>query len=141
MAFNNTLGLISDDKNYFMNVVNPNENEIQIFKKKFGKLIERIKDKNIKDIYVSVVPEGHTVSNRLRNYMIDSGGKAAPFGQPGKSYKLIKDLSKQHGLIFIDTFNSFLEHGEEAYFPHDLHWSENGHKIMSLIIMNMLCRI
>lgn len=138
MSFNNTLAVLSYDKNYFINAVNPNENDIQIFKKKFRKLIGKLKDKNIKTIYVSMVPEGHTVSNRLRNYIIDSGGKAAPFGQAGKSYKLIKDLSKQHGLIFIETFKSFLEHGEEAYFPHDLHWSENGHKIIAQIVINEL---
>lgn len=139
-VFNNIEALISMDKDYIYRTVETDDADLAVFKEKFSALITNLRMHDIKKIYVTVAPSGEVVSKRLRKFIFENGGSVAQFGKPGSFYNSVKLLSAQYDLDFIDVFPAFLKEGEQAYFPHDLHWSETGHKLMSRLLLEHMNR-
>lgn len=135
-SLNNVVNVIGGDSDYFYNTVFPGNNEMELFEKQFAELTKTIRDKNIKNVYISVVPNGENLSPVFQNFIIKNGGKTASLGKRAGSYDFIKELSLKNGFTFIDTFEQFSENSHTYYFENDLHWTNKGHKLMSQIVSN-----
>ena len=131
---NNVTSVINDNPNYFLESNTPGNNEINIFKEQFKKLSAELEKKNIKNIYIAVIPGGEIISQKLNNFIKNNGGRTSEFGEISDSYLIIKKLTEENGYEFIETFDEFSKNGDKYYFDNDLHWNEQGHKLMSEIL-------
>jgi lysophospholipase L1-like esterase len=120
-------------------MVEPTPAEETAFRARFaelaGDLLERFGPGRV---WISCAPDGQTVSRRLAEFIREQGGAVAPFGMPGRAYELVRELSHEHGLRFVDVFPGFVEGGDELYHPHDLHWAPAGHRRMAELLAGPL---
>jgi hypothetical protein len=134
-TFNNIKSVLSQDKAYFSNVVEPGEHKLRLFGDQFPTLIAKLASGVPRDrIRIAVVPEAATVSGQVRDFVKSVGGTLPQFGAPGSGYEAIKALSRREGVRFIDLFPAFLAGGSADYFPHDLHWTPEGHRLAAQLI-------
>lgn len=136
---NNTAAGVRGNRSVLRWAVEPEQEAVAIFRERFAELAARLRERlDPEDVYIAMVPEGHVVSRRLRNFVVELGGETAPFGEPGSAYALVRALAERHGFHFIETFEAFREGGDALYHPHDLHWSPAGHRRMAALVAEAL---
>lgn len=136
---NNTVAGVRKDPRVLRRAVDPGPEAEALFRARFAELAEHLTDRLPPDaVYIAMVPEGHTVSHRLREFVTGLGAETAPFGEPGPAYALVRALALEHGFHFIETFEAFRRGGDALYFPHDLHWSPEGHRTMAGLVADAL---
>jgi len=129
-AFDNVSSIIGRDSDYFATLTNPSQIVLADFRKEFGTLIAYLQRAVSREhIWIAVVPEATTVSRQVRAYVQSKGGNLPAFGKAGSSYEEVRLLAEREHLHFIDLFPAFSEAADRAYFPHDLHWNAEGHKV------------
>lgn len=132
---NNVLSVLRQDPDGLQAMVEPPDARVAAFRERFaeltGSLVERF---GAARVSITCVPDGQTVSRAFASFVRDHGGSLAPFGAPGRAYELVRELSREHGLRFIDVFPGFVEGGDELYHPHDLHWTPAGHRRMAELL-------
>ena len=135
VSFNNIKSILRSNPNYFFEVANPPTRKLQLFRAQFSELIGKI-EKIVPrtHIWIAVAPEATTVSDQVRSFVIAEGGTVPPFAEPGSGYKEIENLASRRGIKFVDLFPKFLALGSKGYFPHDLHWSVDGHRLAANMI-------
>jgi len=137
--WNNIAFVVGREPDYFAQVADPAAANIERFGEEFSGLVatlETIVPKN--RIWIAVVPEATSVSPAIRGWVTELGGAVPPFGEAGSGYRTIEALARETGVNFVDLFPSFRCRGDGAYFPHDLHWSEEGHRLAAGIIARAL---
>ncbi len=137
--FNNIISITAKDREYFKKVVEPSDRELSLFKRDFGvllKLLDNVVPR--RRIWIAVVPEATTVSPQVRQFVEEKGGGLPAFGVPGTSYETIRMLASEAGVNFVDLFPKFWEMRDQGYFPHDLHWSAEGHELAARLIADVL---
>jgi hypothetical protein len=131
-AESNLLSSLRDDPGYLLRIAEPDAAAQAAFAEQFAVLLARLHaGLGPGRVLVAMVPEGTLVSPRLRRFVIEHGGAVAPFGRPGGSYQLLRDLARRDGATFIETFPTFLAAGDRAYHAEDLHWTADGHQVMA----------
>jgi hypothetical protein len=132
---NNVLSLIRKSPDALRSMVEPPHEAAAGFRERFAVLAEDLIQRFGADrVWITCVPDGQTVSRRLAEFIREQGGSVAPFGRPGTAYELVRELSREHGLRFIDVFPGFIADGDELYHPHDLHWTPAGHRRMAELL-------
>jgi lysophospholipase L1-like esterase len=137
--WNNIAFVLAREPDYFARVAEPGDLNIARFRSEFSGLvrsIEKIVPRN--RIWMAVVPEATTVSPAIRRWVAELGGALPAFDVAGSGYRAIEALAREAGVNFVDLFPSFRCRGDDAYFPHDLHWSEVGHQLAAEIIAEAL---
>jgi hypothetical protein len=138
-ALNNVEAVLQINSDYFLNVAQPPDKTLTQFRHRFGRLVTRFSATVRRDrIWIAEAPEATTVSQQSRRFVQSFGGALPPFGVQGSGYTEIRGLASKEGVHFIDLFPAFLAGGDNLYFPHDLHWSPNGHRVASDVIVASL---
>lgn len=136
---NNTVAGLRKDPRVLRRAVDPGAENEALFVERFADLAEALTATlDPKRITIAMVPEGHTVSDRLREFVIEQGGETAPFAEPGSAYALVRRLAEEHGFRFLDVFEEVRRGGNELYHPHDLHWTPAGHRAMAALTARTL---
>jgi lysophospholipase L1-like esterase len=136
---NQILSLIRKSPDSLRAMVEPTREQVEGFRERFAELAgDLVRRFGAERVWISCVPDGQTVSLRLAEFIREQGGAVAPFGAPGPAYELVRDLSRQHGLRFVDVFPGFVPDGDELYHPHDLHWTAAGHRRMAELLAGPL---
>jgi hypothetical protein len=129
---NNTVAGLRKDPRVLRRAVDPGADHETLFAERFAVLADELTSHLAPDqVFIAMVPEGHTVSHRLRAFVVSQEGETAPFGQRGPAYERVRRLAAAQGFHFIDLFDAYHQRGDESYHPHDLHWTPAGHRIMS----------
>jgi hypothetical protein len=129
---NNTVAGLRKDPRVLRRAVNPGADHEALFAERFAVLARELTAHLAPEqVFIAMVPEGHTVSPRLRDFVVSQDGETAPFGEPGPAYERVRLLATAQGFHFIDLFDAYRQSGDESYHPHDLHWTPEGHRIMS----------
>jgi len=129
---NNTVAGLRKDPSVLRRAVDPGAEREALFAEHFAALADHLTASLApEEITIAMVPEGHTVSTRLREFVQEMGGETADFGEPGSAYALVRELALARGFHFIETFDAFRSAGDGAYHPHDLHWTPRGHRTMA----------
>jgi lysophospholipase L1-like esterase len=136
---NHILSLIRQSPDSLRLMVEPTSEQGAGFRERFaelaGNLVQRF---GAARVWITCVPDGQTVSRRFAEFIREQGSAVAPFGAPGPAYELVRELSREHGLRFIDVFAGFVADGDELYHPHDLHWTPAGHRRMAELLAGPL---
>ena len=136
---NNILSLLRQSSDAVRVMVEPAHDDAEMFRASFAKLAATLTRRfGSARVWITCVPDGQTVSRRLARFIRDHGGAVAPFGAPGPAYELVRELSGEHGLRFVDVFAGFAPDGDELYHPHDLHWTAAGHRRMAELLAEPL---
>ena len=136
---NQILSLIRQSPDSLRAMVEPTREQVASFRELFAELAEVLVQRfDTARVWITCVPDGQTVSRRLAEFIRERGAAVAPFGAPGRAYELVRDLSREHGLRFIDVFAGFAPGGDELYHPHDLHWTAAGHRRMAELLAGPL---
>ena len=129
--FNNIKNnMITRGVDAYLRVVGADPAQQQKFAEKFAMLMAAIRTSAPQAaIWVAMVPEGMTVSDNLRAFILENGGKVAEKHSAGSNYALVRQLTSDEGANWIDLAPRFFAHdGDDLYWPHDAHWSAQGGK-------------
>lgn len=119
--------------------VEPRSEEAAGFRERFAELAgDLVRRFGAERVWITCAPDGQTVSRRLARFIREQGGAVAPFGAPGPAYELVRELSREQGLRFVDVFPGFVGGGDALYHPHDLHWTAAGHRRMAELLASPL---
>jgi hypothetical protein len=136
---NNVLSLLRESPDGLRRRVEPTRDEVAAFRSRFARLAEDVLRRfGAERVWITCVPDGQTVSPRFAEFIREQGGSVAAFGVPGPAYELVRELSREHGLRFVDVFPGFASGGDELYHPHDLHWTAAGHRRMAELLAGPL---
>ena len=118
---NNPTSILDRDPRYFVRAVDPTDVEIAATIEHLGDILGKLQKRHphIK-IWLAIVPEASTVSARFRAFISNYTKELPKFGAPGKAYEAIKTVSPDLGESFIDTFPTFSNMCEDAYFPEEI---------------------
>jgi hypothetical protein len=133
--FNNVQAILQGNSDYFLNVAQPPDKDLVQFQKRFSRLMGRFVALVPRDrIWIAEAPEATTISEQSRKFERNLGGALPIFGKPGSGYEEIRRLATTEKVHFIDLFPALLAAPDNLYFPHDLHWSANGHRLAADVI-------
>jgi hypothetical protein len=138
-VFNNVASVLYADSDYFIKIVEPTEEKLQQFRNRFARLIARMSAIVPRErIWIAEAPEATTVSETTRKFVRNLGGALPTFGRPGSGYDAVKSLANEQAVHFIDLYPAFFAVEDGLYFPHDMHWSVNGHRLAAQVIASSL---
>lgn len=136
---NNVLSVLRESADGMRRMAEPSPDEIADFRTRFARLAEDLLRRfGPERVWITCVPDGQTVSPSFAEFIRQQGGSVAPFGAPGPAYELVRELSREHGLRFVDVFPGFLPDGDALYHPHDLHWTPAGQRRMAELLAGPL---
>jgi hypothetical protein len=137
-VFNNIASVLEVNPEYFRGVAEPADGELRKLRTRLPELIRHLSALvPPQRIWIAVAPEATTVSETNRTFVQHLGGALPMFGRPGRAYDEISNVTKEEGANFIDLFPAFLS-AKNVYFPHDLHWSPDGHLLAAQLINSYL---
>lgn len=137
--FNNIKAVLAKDADYFRRVVEPEAEKKAYFERHFNRLVENLESKIDRSrIYIAVVPDATIVSDAVREFVLQNGGEVAQKDKAGSGYEFIRNLSVRAGVNFIETFALLKYEGVPLYYPHDLHWTAQGHRRFAEIVGSAL---
>lgn len=133
---NNIRATVGNDPDYPYSLVVPPEIGRGEFARRFGELIDDLATRVGRDrIIVTMAPAAHTISRSVRTFIKMIPARVAPFGEPGPGYVALRDLARDKGVHFVETFPCFAELGDAGYHFHDFHWARTGHAAMAELIV------
>src|SRR5438128_2443170 len=101
--FNNVASVLHANSDYFINTVEPPEENLRQFRNRFARLIGRMSAIVPRErIWIAEAPEATTVSETTRNFVRNLGGALPTFGRPGSGYDAVKSLANEQAVHFID---------------------------------------